>query len=277
MPDIGQFHPQLVHFVVALGIVGVVFRLVSLTGHLSWTGPAATALIVATAVASVLAAESGDQVHGTAERIPGAREAVQTHEDLGEDTRNAFLFVAALELGALALRNRKPVQRWLLLASAIAGVGACYLLYEAGEHGGQLVYNFAGGVGTRSGDPEDVHHLLVAGLYHEARVRREQGDADEAARLTAELARQVPNDASVKMLVIESTLRDRKNPQGALAGLDSLKAPAGDDRFAMRTGLLRSEALVAAGQRDSARALLTALTRQFPNSRFLADALKKLE
>lgn len=277
MPDIGQFHPQLVHFVVALGIAGVAFRLVSLTGRLTWTSPSATVLILVAAVASVLAAKSGSQTHGTAERIPGAREAVQTHEELGEDTRNAFLFVGALELTALALRKRKPIQRWVLLGSAVAGIAACYLLYEAGEHGGQLVYGFAGGVGTRSGDPEDVHRLLVAGLYHEARVRREQGNADEAARLTLELARQVPNDAGVKMLVVESILRDRKDPKGALAALDSLRAPAGDDRFSMRSGVLRSEALVAAGQRDSARAVLTALTQKFPDSRFLADALKKLQ
>ncbi|HTO72752.1 MAG TPA: DUF2231 domain-containing protein [Gemmatimonadales bacterium] len=278
MPDIGQFHPQLVHFVVALGIVGVAFRLVSLSGRLKWTGPAATALILVAAAASWLAAESGHQAHGLAERIPGAREAVQTHEDLGEDTRNIFLFLAVLELAALALRNRANVQRWVLLGSAVTGVAACYLLYETGEHGGRLVYAFAGGVGTRSGDPEDVHRLLVAGLYHEARVKRQQGDSVEAARLTLELAHQVPNDPTVKLLVVESTLRDRHDPKGALAQLDTLAAAAGnDDRMAMRTGMLRSDALVAAGMKDSARAVLTALAAKYPDRPFLADALKKLQ
>ncbi len=277
MPEIGQFHPQLVHFVVALGIVGVLFRLVSLSGKLTWTSPAATALILVAAAASWLAAESGHQTHGAAERIPGAREAVQTHEELGEDTRNAFLAVAALELIALALRNRQSVRRWILVASAAGGVAACYLLYEAGEHGGQLVYAFAGGVGTRSGDPEDVHRLLIAGLYHEARIERAAGHLDASARLTDELARQMPNDASVKMLMIESTLKDRNDPKAAMAQLDSLKPPADDDRFAMRTGILRSEVLVAAGQKDSARAVLTALSKQYPDSRFLADALKRLQ
>ena len=57
----------------------------------------------------------------------------------------------------------------------------------------------------------------------------------------------------------------------------ALRAPAGDERFGMRAGVLRSDALVAAGQRDSARAVLTALTQQYPDSRFLADALKKLQ
>jgi len=277
MPEIGQFHPILVHFVVALGIVGVLFRVVSLTGKLTWTSPAATALILAAAAASWLAAESGHQAHGLAERIPGAREAVQTHEDLGENTRNAFLVVGALELLALALRNRQQVRRWVLVGSAVLGVGACYLLYEAGEHGGDLVYDYAGGVGTRSGDAEDVHHLLIAGLYHDARIERAAGHAEVSARLTDELARQMPNDAGVRMLVIESTLKDRHDAKTAMAQLDSLQAPADDDRFAMRTGMMRSEILVAEGQKDSARAVLSALAQKYPQSRGVADALKRMQ
>src|SRR5690606_2299150 len=70
MPDIGVFHPQIVHFVVALGIVGVVLRLVSLTGKLPWTRQAATVLLLVAAVSAVAAAKSGDQAHGMVERIP---------------------------------------------------------------------------------------------------------------------------------------------------------------------------------------------------------------
>jgi hypothetical protein len=32
-------------------------------------------------------------------------------------------------------------------------------LYEAGEHGADLVYGYAGGVGTRYGDTADVTRL----------------------------------------------------------------------------------------------------------------------
>lgn len=277
MPAIGQFHPILVHFVVALGIVGVIFRLVSLTGKLAWTSPAATALILSATVAAWLAAESGHQTHGAAERIPGAREAVQAHEDLGNETRDLFLVLGALELVGLALRNRPPVHRWLMIGSGLLGIAACYMLYETGEHGGDLVYAFAGGVGTRSGNAEDVQHLLVAGLYHEARVERAAGHPETSARLTDELARQMPNDVGVKMLVVESTLQDRHDPRTAMAQLDSIAPPAGDDRFPLRSGVLRSEILIAAGQKDSARALLTGLTRKYPDSRFLSDALKRLQ
>src|SRR5512134_2714049 len=102
-PSFAAFHPQVVHFVIALLIVGVAFRVVALTGKVKWTGPAATALLVMGGIASWVAAKSGDAAHGPVERIPGARDAVVEHEEWGERTRNVFVGVAALELVALAL------------------------------------------------------------------------------------------------------------------------------------------------------------------------------
>jgi uncharacterized membrane protein len=277
MPDIGVFHPQLVHFVVALGMIGVVLRLISLTGRLVWTGPAATAMLVIAALASVAAAQSGHEAHGVAERIPGVREAVEEHEELGETTRNWFLVVGALELVALALRKRTGLVRGVLIASGVAGIVACYFLYEAGEHGGRLVYSFAGGVGTRSGDPEDVHRLLIAGLYNQAEAMRKAGRSEEAARLTDELVRQIPDDPNVGFIAVESRLRDRHDAQGALAALDAMPQPADNPRMIMRTGMLRSEILVATGQTDSARAVLTALQQRFPDNPWVGEALRKLK
>jgi uncharacterized membrane protein len=278
MPDIGPFHPQLVHFVVALGLVGVALRLVSLTGKLAWTRPAATLLLLIAAGASVAAVQSGQNAHGPAERVPGAREAVQTHEELGEDTRNLFLLVALFEIAALALRKREKAQRWLLLASGVAGIAASYVLYEAAEHGGSLVYSYAGGVGLRTGNPEDVQHLLVAGLYHESRTARDAGRHDEAARLTQELVRQMPNDPTVQLISIQSMIEDQNDAKGALAALAALPVPADNPRFALRKGMMQSEAFAALGQKDSARAVLEQLQAQFPQAKgFIADALAKLQ
>ncbi len=278
MPDIGPYHPILVHFVVALGVVGVALRLVSLTGKLPWTKPAATLLLLIAAGASVAAVQAGDDAHGPAERVPGARDAVQTHEDLGEDTRNLFLLVAAFELAALALRKRERVQRWLLLASGVAGIAASYVLYEAAEHGGSLVYSFAGGVGLRTGNPEDVQHLLVAGLYHEARTARDAGRHDEAARLTQELVRQMPNDPSVQLISIQSMIEDQYDAKSALTALAALPVPVDNPRFALRKGMLQSQAFAALGEKDSARAVLEQLADQFPQAKgMIADAMAKLQ
>ncbi|MEA3245565.1 MAG: hypothetical protein U9Q74_05360, partial [Gemmatimonadota bacterium] len=52
MPNIAEFHPQIVHFVVAGAGLGIFFRWVSLTGRLRWTDGAATALILVGALAA---------------------------------------------------------------------------------------------------------------------------------------------------------------------------------------------------------------------------------
>lgn len=276
MPEIGVFHPQIVHFVVALGIAGVIFRLVSITGLLPWTRQAATVLLLVVAVAGVAAAESGDQAHGMAERIPGVRDAVHEHEEAGEWARNVFILIGVLELAGVALRKRAVVAKWLFVASGLVGIAGIAALYEAGEHGGELVYGYAGGVGTRSGEPEDIRRLLIAGLYHQARVAREGGRGEEAGRLTDELARQLPDDQGVALLRIESLIRDRHDPAGALAALAAFPVPADDPRLAIRVGTLRADAFVAAGHPDSARSTLTALSQQFPESQWVKDALDQL-
>src|SRR6185369_1086157 len=113
--------------------------------------------------------------------------------------------------------------------------------YEAGEHGGDLVYNYAGGIGIRSGAPADVKQLLVAGLYHEARIARDSGRPEEAARLTDELLRMQPDDPAVRFLAIESKLRDRNDPQGALNDLAQMQVAPDDPRLATRHGILRAQ------------------------------------
>ena len=277
MPDIGPLHPQVVHFVVALGIIGVLFRIVSLSGRLTWTSPAAFVLIIIAAGASVVAAESGHQAHEWAEQIPGVRPAVQEHEELGEMTRNIFLLVGALELAGLALYSRPSVRRVVHAVSAIAGIAACIYLYEAGEHGGELVYNWAGGIGTRSGNPEDVRNLLVAGLYHESGVARKAGRFDEAARLMEEMARQRPDDPSIKVMAIDAGLQASHDTAGTMAQLDSMVIVDTLWRAGVARGLLQAQILAAMGKTDSARASLTALAARFPQSRRPKMALEKLK
>ncbi len=274
MPNIGPLHPQVVHFVVALGIVGVLFRLGSLFWKRSWLNPAATVLILIAAGASVVAVKSGTEAHGITERIPGAREAVQEHEEWGHRARNAFLALAGLEVLTLALTGRSG-GRALQFVAAAAGIGAVAVVYEASEHGGDLVYNYAGGIGTRSGNVSDITNLLVAGLYHASRAARDSGQSETAARLIDELARTRPADTTVRLLQAESLIRDRHEPAAAIAMLDSLRTP-GDSRYDVRHGLLQSEAWVAAGQPDSARAVLQGLLQRHQNSQAVKDALAKL-
>lgn len=274
-PSLAAFHPQVVHFVIGILIVGVAFRIVALTGRLKWTGPAATTLLVIGGVAAWVAAKSGTAAHGPVERIPGARQAVQEHEEWGERTRNVFVGVAALEVVALVLSA--GAARTVRAVSALAGLAGVAVLYETAEHGGDLVYSYGGGPGLRTGNPEDVGRLLVAGLYNESQVSRKAGKGDDANRLIQMLVERSPSDTTTRLLWAESLLLDKKDPTGALAALDSISVRPDDGRLRPRRDMLAADALRQAGHTDSAKVVLQALATQFPaNPRVKAklDSLK---
>jgi uncharacterized membrane protein len=236
--------------------------------------PAATALILAGTAASVVAVKSGDDAHGPAERVPGARDAVVDHEEWGERARNIFLLIAAVELVGLAMAEKR---RWALhLASAVVGLGGVFALYETGEHGGELVYSYAGGVGIRSGDPADVERLLVAGLYHQAMLDRREKRGEAAAALIDQMGRLRRDDFSVQLMRVESQLLDRQDVASARQGVELLNPP--DDRGRRSQAILKADILAAAGFRDSARGVLEAVVAALPtpNPRLQAklDSLK---
>lgn len=271
--DIGAFHPQIVHFVIGLLFVGVGLRCLSLIPKLKFISGTATLLILLGTVAAVLAEKSGDDAHSVPERIPGARAAIENHEAWGTRTRNLFLIIAAVELAILATsrtQKRPQIARGLTFASAILGCLGAFFLYEAGQHGGEVVYEYGGGVGTRSGDPEDIGNLLTAGLYHAAMLDREAGRKADAARLIDEMARRATDDLDVRLLLIESHIVDRGDAQTALNLLNAMTlSDSQEERLRSRAGLLRVQAFETLGQTDSAQATLTRLKNTFPENQLV--------
>jgi uncharacterized membrane protein len=276
MPNLGYFHPQIVHFVIVGAGLGIFFRWLSLTGKLTWTNGAATALILLGTVAAWLAVTSGSDAHGAAERIPGVARAVQLHEDAGHNARNVLLFIAALELAALVPALGKW-KKMILVGSAIVGVAGAYEIYDVGRLGGELVYAYAGGVGIRSGDSTDVNRVLLAAMYDRAQLDRTQKNAGGAAQAFAELAAKFPNDVTVQLLQVESLMQDKQDFTGALAVLARIPTPPDSARMYTRYEMDRADALVGAGQKDAAGTILKALAARFPTSKSIQDKLDKIK
>ena len=212
--------------------------------------------------------------HRPAERVPGARQAVIEHEEWGERSRNLFLLIAGVEVLGLAFASRRRVFH---ITSAALGACGLFAIYETAEHGGDLVYSYAGGVGLRTGETEDVGRLLRAGLYHQAMVDRREGRGEAAARLFAEMKQRWPADAEVQMLAAESRLRDARDAAGALADIDSMLPAVQDARIKRNATLVRAYAFLALGQKDSARAIVEKLAADNPTDaryRALLDSLR---
>jgi uncharacterized membrane protein len=263
--NLGALHPIVVHFAIAFVCLGVVLRLLSLLGRPAFLGPAASTLLLAGSAAVFLAVKSGHDAHGPVERVPGAYEAVKAHEDAGNVARNFIAMLALLEIAALALRQSRFV-RHAHVAASVIGVGAVVFVLVAANRGGNLVYSYAGGVGIRSGAPEDVGNLLVAGLYHQAQQDRQAGRRPEAAALADLALRRFPGSIPVRLFQAESVLLDRQDPNAALAALGTITVPAADQRSRIRHGTLTAVALEAAGRPGDAKAALEKLAAEFPGN-----------
>jgi uncharacterized membrane protein len=275
MPNLAPLHPVIVHFTIALAVAGVLLRWLSLSGRVAWAGPAAATLLLTSAVAVFAAARSGTEAHGPVERVPGSAQAVGEHEEWGNRSYRAFVLVGLVELAALALRKRayaKPV----LVASALVGLGGLFVLYEAGERGGELVYSYAGGVGIRTGAPEDVGRLLLAGLYHQAQLDRKAQRPEDAAALIELAAWRFPSDPGVQLAAAESLLVDRKDAAAAVAALDHTSVPKDDRRLRTRRAFLLADALESQGNKPAALAALEPLGAEFPQNERLKKRIDEL-
>src|ERR1041385_3232973 len=138
MPDLGFYHPIVIHFAIALLTVGVVFRCLSLTGR-ARVGAGATGLILVAAFATIIAVRSGDDAHDAVEGLPGLGTLVRTHQRWGHWTRDIAVAMATVELLALVLERRADA-RALRIASAAIGIAASLAVLQTGKLGGDLVY-----------------------------------------------------------------------------------------------------------------------------------------
>ncbi len=275
-PDLGFYHPIVIHFAIGFITGGVLLRWLSLTRRGAFAGRAAVTLILLAMAATLIAAQSGEDAHVAVEAAPGISAAVRAHQLWGERTRNVVLLAGGLELLTLALRGRSIV-RTMSFVSAGVGLLALVCILQTGKLGGELVYGHAGGVGIRSGDPEDVARLFLAGLFRQAEVDERAGRTGDAASLLELAAQRFPDDPAVQVRAAEVRLEDRKDPAGALAVLERLAPTSDDPRLRFRRGWLTADALDALGRRPEARAVLERLRAEFPENTRLRSRLARAD
>jgi predicted Zn-dependent protease len=150
-------------------------------------------------------------------------------------------------------------------------------VYDVGRLGGVVTYSYAGGVGMRTGDSADVNNAVRAALYNRALLDREQKNPAAAAREFSELGARFPNDPQIMLAVVGSMIQDEHQPTAALSLLAAMPVPPDTSRLWGRYQMARVDALDAAGQKDSARAVLNTMIAKFPNSARLKARLDKLK
>jgi uncharacterized membrane protein len=144
MEALGPFHPQIVHFPVALLLVSVVLSLAGRALDREWLRRAGTSLLVLGFLGAVAATLSGDAAHETPEDVQGVPEAaIEAHEDMAK----VAMFLAGGAVVALGLAGRVRAASGALSALALLlQLAAAVAVGVAGHRGGALVYEHGANV-----------------------------------------------------------------------------------------------------------------------------------
>jgi len=143
-----NIHPMLVHFPIAWWIAAVVVDLVSLTlPRPGWASTVAATLYPAGALAATATYLTGRQAAMNVQTPGMAYPIVLEHWNWALATVIGFWLVTVLRL-AVSVKYPQPSRR-IRIALAATALVALASLFETGERGARLVFDYGVGVTTR--------------------------------------------------------------------------------------------------------------------------------
>lgn len=156
--DLTHLHPMIVHFPIALLIVGFLFEIAgAITKRESFT-QTAFYLIILGALGVIAAFITGDQAGSGITEEGALKQALENHEDAATLTIWIVSIAAAFRIALVLLKKFKGVLKMVSLALFLIAVLA---IARTGYYGGELVYKHAAGVqldlglGVNSTEAED--------------------------------------------------------------------------------------------------------------------------
>ncbi len=148
MEILSKIHPVIIHFPVAMFSLYVLFEFINLFYEDPKYHKMVNGFLLLGVIAGVAAVLTGNQAAENVERffnVPVVlKEMIEEHETYATITMWYFTF---LLVGRFYLTNKKKFTKMLKVTFVILAVIGLLLIYETGEHGGKLVYEF--GVGTK--------------------------------------------------------------------------------------------------------------------------------
>jgi len=147
LPPWDGAHPIIVHFPIALALLGPIPTLVGLFDRKRrWSWLVGSWLMLGTAtVFAIVAVMSGGAAEEIAPRTAMIRAAIHEHEDLGEDARTLLIVLGVLfGVGLLFARytgaRLKAFALPAIVVVLLAQCGAALLIANTGHEGGKLVH-----------------------------------------------------------------------------------------------------------------------------------------
>lgn len=148
--NVGDLHPLIVHFPIALLIIAPIFILIGLFLHQHSKSMylCASILMIIGTFSILIAIHSGEKASEPLGAEIG-RDAIMTldkHDKLGHQSRNIFIGLTALFLAFLYLQNKNwltpKLQKILLAIYLLLYILALIILASTAHHGGKLVHQY---------------------------------------------------------------------------------------------------------------------------------------
>ncbi|OGU37527.1 MAG: hypothetical protein A2068_03485 [Ignavibacteria bacterium GWB2_35_6b] len=148
MEFLAGLHSKVIHFPIACFVLYTLFEIAGTVLDKKNLSTTAYILLVIGVFSCVAAVLTGNQAHEVAEKLIDKGISIPTdlineHEQYATITLWYFFFLLVVRtISIIKKRFTKSVQLGFILLAMLG----CYFLYEAGDHGGKLVYKY--GVGT---------------------------------------------------------------------------------------------------------------------------------
>lgn len=137
-----DFHPLIIHFPIALLIVGTLCDAIGILGKRDFFLRTGFLLFALGAFTSIPAALTGDYVADTAQHIEGIYDDLDWHDTLGTATT---LIAVLLTLTRAHLTFKKQFVGAVQYIYLLVGIIVALLVSASGYTGGRLVYDYGAG------------------------------------------------------------------------------------------------------------------------------------
>ena len=152
MFDTSHIHPMIVHFPIALLIVGFLFEIAGLILKKDFFSRAAFYLLILGTLGVIAAYISGSYAGEGVTETGALKNALETHEDAALLTLWLMVGAALLRIAYVLLKAKNKFLKWAAFVLFFIGVVS---VARTGYYGGELVYKHAAGVQLNFGFGSD--------------------------------------------------------------------------------------------------------------------------
>lgn len=143
MIDTTHIHPMIVHFPIALLIVGFLFDLIGIFVKKEFYCKAGFYLLILGTLGVIAAYFSGDMAGDGISEVGALKQALETHESAAMLSLWIMVIASVVRIGTVAFKKYSGAYKWIALALFLIGVLS---IARTGYYGGELVFKHAAGV-----------------------------------------------------------------------------------------------------------------------------------